>query len=152
MCPHLGWLDKEVREYVSHRAEFHKNLDDRGKKLVVSMRLHRLKWDEYKSKYYKNRIKMYVRSEERIVSFKDFKVTLVENKELLEEYEKRASKYKKQIRHQLYKLDEEERDILSYVNEILNKDSEVKLIQPSDRGERVYEGDVKRQYKIPHAY
>lgn len=148
VSPYIGSIEKDIRLFVSHLGFCNKvvnPIQSPGNDLMVKLYFYKLYWDETKSEYYKYRLAMYVRDLERVCKFKYFKVNHVQNKELIEEYEKKSSKYKREIRASIMELEAVDRTFSEYVTQVMN-DSD--LIKETIKGKKVYPEDINENLGV----
>jgi len=144
VTPMIGIIDKEIRFFVSHLGICDKEVQA-GDKPAVKLKLFRLYWDELRNKFYKYRITMWVNSRNKLVTFPYFYVQFPENKELIEAYEKKVSKYKSEIRRGIIQLEKIEKGYKYYVEDILEKKE---LIHDTKQGKRVYWDEIQEYYGL----
>lgn len=125
VTPSFQWIDKRIRTLVSHWGYTEKQMVT-GSKAEVKLRLYRVKTDLFGDKIYFNKITMYDRSINRLVTFKEFKVGLP-SESFIEAYEKKARKFKQDLRKRLipelekwerYQFVEEQKPIKEIIEEI----------------------------------
>lgn len=136
VTPAMSWLDKKVRILTSHigfTEKFLRGINIEEDKPVVRLRLYRIKTDLIGEKIFFQKIKMYDSTNQRLVTFRNFKVGLP-SESLIEEYEKKSQDFKRNLRKGLVKeiekfekyesgLPEEERkDLNKLVQIALEKD------------------------------
>lgn len=106
--PSFSWIDKRIRQLVSHWGIPQKSMTSGGK-IEVNLRLWRIKTDDFGDNLWRERLKMYHRPSDRVVVFKSFKVPKLPD-HIAEAYEKKSRGYKSDFRKSLLpmieKLDE----------------------------------------------
>jgi hypothetical protein len=124
VTPSFMWLDKRIRTLVSHWGYTEKSL--KANRTVVKLKLYRVKTDLFGEKIYFNKITMFNKEIQRLVTFKDFIVS-PPSEEFQVAYEKKAYEFKSNLRKRLipelekweaYQFAEETKDIHGIVNEI----------------------------------
>jgi hypothetical protein len=135
VSPAFSWLDKKVRILTSHIGfceKFYRELSGGENRPVVKLRLYRIVTDLMGEKIFFQKIRMFDNSTGQLVVFRSFKVNLP-NEKLIEEYEKKAKEFKRNLRKGLLKeiekfekyesglSEEEKKDLKRLVDIALNK-------------------------------
>lgn len=144
VTPFIGAIDKSIRFCVSLLGVCDK-IVEAGMMPEVRFRLYRLHWDETQVKFYKYKVAMYNKEKNCPTVFNYFRVRFPQNKELIEEYEKKQHEFKKLVR--FGKKETTKEKILKIEEEILKNQD---LIFVDKRGKKkVYMEDIMHFYNVP---
>jgi len=147
VTPSLGNIDRDIRLFTSHLITCSKFIAETGKNLVIA-RFYRNFWDR-SGKLYTYKIKMYWKKYKRVVRIRHFVVRYPQNKELLEEYEKKMRKFKSRVREGVLALEKIEKGFSEYVKDILEKKEIIRRHRRTGKP-IVYAEEIQEYYGIPY--
>jgi len=145
VTPALKLIDPDLRLMLHGYFECEKIV--KGRVPRVRVKFFRLSWSEFYDKYFRSYLRFWDKKNNRAILLKRMTVNLP-SQELIEEYEKRVSKYKSKVREMVggY-LDTETLSPEEIIEDILKNKQD--LIHVYDKGrKRVFPEEIRHRYGI----